>query len=62
MLLKKYLRLWHLSLKLVKSWSSKIFILRSALSTNASGLGSEYFSKILFSKLPPFTPIRIEQL
>ena len=42
--------------------SSSILIFNFALSTKASGLGSEYFSNICFSKLPPFTPTLIEQL
>ena len=33
-----------------------------ALSTNASGLGSEYFSNIFLSRLPAFTPTLMEQL
>ena len=33
-----------------------------ALSTNASGQGSLYFSKISFSKDPALTPTLIEQL
>ena len=33
-----------------------------AISTKASGLGSENFSKICFSKLPALTPTLIEQL
>ena len=51
-----------LILKLVKSLSSRIFIFNFALSTNASGFGSEYLSKTCFSRLPEFTPTRIEQL
>ena len=51
-----------LILKLKKSLSSKIFIFLNALSTNASGHGSLYFSRISFSKEPAFTPILIEQL
>ena len=46
----------------MKSLSSSIFIFNLALSTKASGLGSENFSKICFSKLPALTPILIEQL
>ena len=42
--------------------SSKILIFLIALSTNASGHGSLYFSKISLSKDPEFTPILIEQL
>ena len=49
-------------MKLVKSLSSSIFIFNLALSTKASGLGSENFSKICFSKLPALTPTLIEQL
>ena len=51
-----------LILKLKKFWSSKIFIFLKALSTNASGQGSLYFSNISFSKEPALTPILIEQL
>ena len=51
-----------LILKLKKSLSSRILIFSLALSTNASGLGSEYFSSIFLFKLPAFTPILIEQL
>jgi len=47
---------------LKKSLFSKILIFSKALSIKASGLGSEYFSNILLSKLPAFTPILIEQL
>ena len=42
--------------------SSSILIFLRALSTNASGQGSLYFSKISFSKDPALTPTRIEQL
>ena len=51
-----------LILKLKKSSSSKSFILFKALSTNASGHGSLYFSSKAFSKDPALTPILIEQL
>ena len=50
-----------LILKLKKSSSSKSFILFIALSTNASGHGSLYFSSNFFSRDPELTPIRIEQ-
>ena len=49
-----------LTLKLKKSWSSKIFIFLNALSTKASGQGSLNFSKISFSKDPALTPILTE--
>ena len=51
-----------LILKLKKSSSSIIFIFLRALSTNASGQGSLYFSKISFSSDPALTPILIAQL
>ena len=50
-----------LILKLKKSKSSKIFIFNIALSTNASGQGSLYFSSKFLSNDPPLTPILIEQ-
>ena len=50
-----------LILKLKKSKSSKIFIFNIALSTNASGHGSLYFSNKFLSNEPPLTPILIEQ-
>ena len=31
----------------------------SALSTMASGVGAPYFARICFSRLPPFTPMRM---
>ena len=43
-----------------KSWSCRIFACSSALSTSASGFGSPYFSSRCLSRLPAFTPIRIE--
>jgi hypothetical protein len=46
---------------LKKSKSSKILIFLLALSTNASGHGSLYFSNKSCSIEPPLTPIRIEQ-
>ena len=51
-----------LILKLKKSLSSKSLIFCCALSTNASGQGSLYFSNKSLSKEPAFTPILIEQL
>ena len=51
-----------LILKLKKSLSSKSLIFCFALSTNASGQGSLYFSSIFLSNEPAFTPILIEQL
>ena len=50
-----------LILKLKKSSSSKIFILFFALSTNASGHGSLYFSNSSLLKEPALIPILIEQ-
>ena len=38
-----------------------MLIFRNALSTNASGHGSLYFSNKSFSRDPAFTPILIEQ-
>ena len=37
-------------------------MLSLALSTNASGFGSECFSKTCFSRLPELTPTLMEQL
>ena len=51
-----------LTLKFEKSISSIILIFLKALSTNASGHGSLYFSRISFSSDPALTPILIEQL
>ena len=51
-----------LILKFVKSLSSNILIFNFALSTRASGFGSEYLSSTCFSRLPAFTPTLIEQL
>ena len=51
-----------LILKLKKSSSSKSLILLIALSTNASGHGSLYFSSNDFSKEPALTPTLMEQL
>ena len=39
--------------------SSSIRIWENALSTSASGVGWPYFSSRLFSRLPPFTPMRM---
>ena len=50
-----------LILKLKKSLSSRSLILFWALSTNASGQGSLYFSNSFLSREPALTPIRIEQ-
>ena len=50
-----------LTLKLKKFSSSIISIFLIALSTNASGQGSLYFSKISFSNDPELTPILIAQ-
>ena len=51
-----------LILKLKKSLSSKNFILFRALSTNASGHGSLYFSNNFFSRDPALIPTLMEQL
>ena len=51
-----------LILKLLKLLSSSREIFFFALSTNASGQGSLYFSSISLSNEPPLTPILIEQL
>ena len=45
-----------LILKLEKSLSSKSFMFSKALSTNASGQGSLYFSSIDLSSEPALTP------
>ena len=50
-----------LILKFKKSSSSKSLILLTALSTNASGQGSLYFSNNFFSKDPALIPTLIEQ-
>ena len=50
-----------LTLKLKKSSSSIAVIFLKALSTNASGQGSLYFSNISFSSEPALTPILIAQ-
>ena len=51
-----------LTFKFWKFSSSSILIFLKALSTNASGQGSLYFSKIDLSNEPALTPILIEQL
>ena len=62
MTVKKISEDFTLILKLKKLLSSNNFILLEALSTNASGQGSLYFSNKDLSSEPALTPILIEQL